>query len=432
MQTTSPTNWLKQGPHRRLGILEAEDGQHHAVKSFRARGWMRRLRDRRRAENEFRVLGKLHAAGLQVPRPIKVQRSGGAWELHSTWINGAQSLSSRLEFESARDGTEKTPAFRASRLARALGRLVGRAHALGLNHGDLHAGNVLVDEDEQTWLLDFTQSTFDPALPLDQMMIDLVNLGADAREFTSPGLRKRFLLAWWRELRQGRSQNLRSLVAPLEDRIRSRRQAALLEHQDRWLRPSGLCQAQRIADGELLVAQSQSSCFAQHESWLTEVLLDPSQQGFVERDDVFLYLDRDERQLEVAWLDMGRAAQHQIPAPRPLALRRQGSPVAVYRVDGPLIERSTRKLREPQHLRALGSLHGIFHDRGLHMAGSAPLWWSQDDVCMLSLKHRLRTGSRQPTAPPAEHAQAYVEAFLQEWRAGSLGLAALRAQLQHG
>lgn len=105
-------------------------------------------RERTRSLVEYRLLSKLHSAGLPVPRPI-----GGGWTRSGSWyradlmtqrVNNAQPLSAMLG--SVRDQPE---------VAATVGACVGRFHAKGVFHADLNAHNILIDSAGKVSLIDF-------------------------------------------------------------------------------------------------------------------------------------------------------------------------------------------------------------------------------------------------------------------------------------
>ena len=105
-------------------------------------------RDRSRARAEHRALALLHAAGLRVPAPLGVERTPAGWTVRMEHVEGAVSLGSLLH------GDEPPPGGWPRLMAR-LGRLLAGLHGAGVEHTDLHAGNVLVDPLGRAWLIDF-------------------------------------------------------------------------------------------------------------------------------------------------------------------------------------------------------------------------------------------------------------------------------------
>jgi 3-deoxy-D-manno-octulosonic acid kinase len=105
-------------------------------------------RNRTRAFREFRLLARLHEAGLPVPSPLMARytRRGLVYQadLITRQIPGAQTLATRLA-EQRLDAA----------LAVHVGRTLAGFHAYGLWHADLNAHNLLVDVAGKVWLIDF-------------------------------------------------------------------------------------------------------------------------------------------------------------------------------------------------------------------------------------------------------------------------------------
>ena len=104
--------------------------------------------ERTRAFREFRLLARLADAGLPVSAPIaaRYRRSGFGYQadLLTRRIEHARTLAQCLV-----DGVP------GSRLGEAVGRTIARFHAASVWHADLNAHNILVDERDAVWLIDF-------------------------------------------------------------------------------------------------------------------------------------------------------------------------------------------------------------------------------------------------------------------------------------
>lgn len=104
-------------------------------------------RDRTRAFREWRLLARLKALGLPVPRPAAARycRSGACYtaDLLTVRERGIRSLADRLL-------AGASPAFWAG-----IGRGIRRFHDVGACHADLNAYNVQVDAVDELFLLDF-------------------------------------------------------------------------------------------------------------------------------------------------------------------------------------------------------------------------------------------------------------------------------------
>lgn len=101
-----------------------------------------------RAMAEFRLLGQLRALGLPVPRPVaaRVQRQGFWYraDLLIEQIPGARDLVQLLREQSLSETQWQ-----------AVGVLIARLHQAGAYHSDLNAHNLLLDGDDQMWVIDF-------------------------------------------------------------------------------------------------------------------------------------------------------------------------------------------------------------------------------------------------------------------------------------
>lgn len=131
---------LHDNPRRRLLRLESDGGtllaKHFKTASGRhaAREWVKRWLGRSPASREWRHLVHARAAGASVPEPLALGRLPGGDEVLVTRF---------VEGELLADALRAAAPERRERL-RAVGRAVARLHAAGLEHRDLHAGNVLV------------------------------------------------------------------------------------------------------------------------------------------------------------------------------------------------------------------------------------------------------------------------------------------------
>src|SRR6185295_12047570 len=140
---------LRARPFRSVVLQPAGAAEHGAriAKSFHHPNPWLALFDGARARREFAALAALEQAGLPVPHPIAVRRTEQGWELELAALERARSLRELLD-------TGAEPPGGWARLAARLGRVVAQLHAAGWEHGDLHAGNVLVDERGAPWLVD--------------------------------------------------------------------------------------------------------------------------------------------------------------------------------------------------------------------------------------------------------------------------------------
>ncbi len=384
MEREAQSTWIKRGPHRSIAIRTSPEAGASIVKRYRARHLWRRLGDRGRARNEFGILRALHELGLAVPEPYEVRRVGDAWELSCAAIAGARSLLECLRWPAS---LPVEPA----QLARRLGTLVGRAHAAGLVHGDLHAGNLLLDEQGRPWLIDFTRARLVERTPGDVLRRDLVTLAADAREFAPLRLRRRFLVAWRAALGpRSRADLGPAFLVQLEELARARRGEALLEHQDRWSRASGLCERVQLAGLDVLIARTDGDGGAERDAerreravaWLS---LEPG--AHLPGDDASGVLVVDDSQHAArSWRSLGRAWQHRLPGVVPLAFVAGERARGLYRAPA----KSAPLAAEARAAEGLGSLHAQLDERGLELGGVGGLWRSGQGQPILGAGRELR------------------------------------------
>jgi 3-deoxy-D-manno-octulosonic acid kinase len=137
--------WFVQGPQGRGVLRHYRRGGLAARLSTDAYLWLGESRVRSVAE--FHLLQALHREGLPVPAPLLAGywRSGLAYRaaLMVERIEGASSLAERLGPEADDVPWE------------AVGRMLARFHAAGVDHPDLNATNILFDAAGQPWLIDF-------------------------------------------------------------------------------------------------------------------------------------------------------------------------------------------------------------------------------------------------------------------------------------
>lgn len=104
--------------------------------------------ERTRPFQEFRLLERLLDLSLPVPRPVAARYRRGLLsyrgELVTALLPGTESLAARwLAGRDARGDWE------------AAGRCIRRFHDAGVQHADLNAHNIMLDEAGSVWLLDF-------------------------------------------------------------------------------------------------------------------------------------------------------------------------------------------------------------------------------------------------------------------------------------
>ena len=143
-------------------FLRRDDGSYWVLRHFRRGGFAARLSAdrylwtgarRTRAYREFQIMLDLARLGLGVPRPVAAQsiRHGLYYEadLITEGIQGACPLADRACLESVSIATWQ-----------AIGREIAGLHAHGVWHADLNARNILLDEADQPWLIDFDRARY--------------------------------------------------------------------------------------------------------------------------------------------------------------------------------------------------------------------------------------------------------------------------------
>ncbi len=336
------------------------------VKRFHGRGALDRWLDRRRAESEFASLTQLAATGFPAPRPSELRACNGGFELVTGWIEGAATLD-----ELAR-ASKPWPAPR-EHVAEALGELLAAMHALGLDHPDLHAGNVLVQSGPRCTLVDVHGARLGRPLGAIRLVRDLATCAAEVRERFGPTFRARAMIAWWNALPAdlrpdlsgpsvsrklngaGGRPKLEALAAVVEARSRERRRDVVLRSRLRWSRTSSLA-ASFECDGVAGVR-------------VREIVIDRAlaiARG-MDRDDI-LSVHGAWKDVRDAWWTAARLHEHCVPAARPLVLLEEPRATAFFDAGNarPLDADAPRTRRERRRFaHDLGALVGALCDRGL-------------------------------------------------------------------
>lgn len=125
-------------PYRRGGLISR----------INTRFYLRLGAGRSRAFREYDLLDWMRGKGLCVPRPVAAQfiPAGPVYRaaLITERIAGASPLADLL-----RDNGLQ------SALWQKIGKTVAKMHALGVDHTDLNCRNILLDAQQQVWLIDF-------------------------------------------------------------------------------------------------------------------------------------------------------------------------------------------------------------------------------------------------------------------------------------
>jgi hypothetical protein len=382
---------LKTGPARSVR-LELPGGSAGAdaprvVKRFAGRGLFAAARDAARARREHELLVELHGRGLPVPRPLAIERRDDGWEVAMQWIPRAQSLQQRL----LAGRTLDLP-------ARALGELLARLQAAGVDHPDLHPGNVLIDDARGVWAIDFHKARAGARLSAARLEAQLAHLEAGLRERAPARFRARCLLSWLRSLPPDLPRPRGSkaeLAARIAERARRERCATVEKRRLRWTRPGSAVRAVSLAggdgferaDGPPDVARSLEAALERSGSGAArQVLACPAAPA-----RRVLVLRGPWRAVGAAWYAAARLEEHHLPAARPLAVARASRSWAAFALpgDGHLLQ-DWSALGE-RGLLALRALAAQLCDRGLALEGVTPehLWRSADGALSIAGAPRL-------------------------------------------
>ncbi|MGB5621647.1 MAG: lipopolysaccharide heptosyltransferase II [Gammaproteobacteria bacterium] len=208
-----PAYWLAEGAvldkseAGRGAVLFVRAGDHEwALRHYRRGGLVARIsrdryvwtgRERTRGFREWRILRHLYELGLPVPAPVAAAywRRGPFYtaDLITRRIPGALALSTRLMSASLDE-----------RGWHALGMCIRRFHDAGLCHADLNAGNLLLDQDDRPWLIDFDRGRIRSAGPWRQRNLDRLRRSLHTIAVDRPGLH--FAAADWTALIGGYDQ----------------------------------------------------------------------------------------------------------------------------------------------------------------------------------------------------------------------------------
>ena len=430
MEPEREVRTLKESPARRVR-LEREAGADapRVVKRFESAGLFAARKDASRARREHELLEHLHAEGLAVPRPYGLERSGGAWEVAMEWIPDAVTLDELL--------SERAPwPINSSLLARRLGQLLARLHTAGVDHPDLHPGNVLVDADGQVWAIDFHKARLFARLGPSQLEAHLARLAAGTRERAPTSFRLRFLSAWRRAFGPDKEfdrDDLAALARRLDARARRERHAAVEKRRLRWTRPGTAVRHVTLeagdgyerSDCEPGVARMLEAALEREGSTSRRTLLalpgEPARRVLALSGGAW-------RPISAAWYCAARLEEHAIEAARPLAVARGRRPWAALELPawGHAPE-SWSELADPASLRALGALGARLFDRGIEWTRVEPadLWIDgAGRVLPVSVTRLARALDLKP--------ERFLERWLRTLSAATQGDAARREALREG
>ncbi len=306
------------------------------------------------------MLRRLEEAGVGVPSPIEARRRDGHWELVTACVEDAVPLAGVLS------GATPPPTAAGS-IARSVARLIASAHAAGLDHPDLHPGNLLVQPDGRAWIVDVRGARVNAGDAATNLRRDLVALASGTRERSTPWTRARFLLAYLRALEPRLAASLperRALADEIERAARIHRREGVRRARLRWTRLSSVCspvdetglagfRAVEVDDERalLLAAELRGGAATFPIPW------SDGERAIVVRGVGW-------RKLLSAWFAAARLVDHAITSARPLALARAPERCAVFAV--PV---GARPLRADEERRA-AEIHDRLRDRGLVLVGA--------------------------------------------------------------
>lgn len=372
---------LKDSPSRRVH-LELESGRPARVVKHIPVSGLPGLRARRLARREFEVQRRLHSTGLSVPEPLACTVREGAVEIVQRYVDGARELARLLE----------GPEVIAGGTARRIGALLGRAHALGLDHPDLHERNLLVDDGGRPWLIDFHGARIARGPDPGRSRRDLIALAAATRERAEVRALRRAFVAWWRAAGERARPDacVEEFAAEIEQAARSRRRSVLARQTKRWERPSSSARAFDLGDGQRGMAR------AELDDRRLGALLDDARHsprfevgaeiaGLRSGATILVLHGVEPARVAASFLAFARLADHALDAARPVLHVKHpeaGALFAVPRGARPL----SRAMSEAAFLRvdaarAIGRLYGALEDRGLalDLRGREP-WIDRDET----------------------------------------------------
>jgi len=180
-------------------------GQKYFHKTFLSRNWLDRLKDifrRSRAERALRGHLLLQENGFCAPRINVVGRKGSNNFVVSQAGRKVKILHQLLRQMSDSDSPEEQYPLR-KEFVRQLGHTVGKLHYLGISHGDLRSGNIIIDTSDagrlRCFFLDNERTVCYRKLPQHKRLKNLVQLNMIPESFVAKSDRLRFFKAYLQE-----------------------------------------------------------------------------------------------------------------------------------------------------------------------------------------------------------------------------------------
>jgi len=172
------------------------DGQVVYLKHYHSQSLTHRIARRlgfSDARCEMRFAQHLRAAGVPTAQPLAVMCSNGTEWLAMRGITPAEPLDAwhQRQVDAGPQGLRKI-----QQATRSLGRIVGRMHATGVVHKDLHSGNILVratGHSDELLVMDLHRAAKRSRLSRRARAANLAQLFHDRLDFTSRTERLRFL-----------------------------------------------------------------------------------------------------------------------------------------------------------------------------------------------------------------------------------------------
>jgi len=182
--------------------------KHRVPKPYRIPELDRWIRDKRTI-HEAKILVELKRAGVPAPAIILLDRSSST--IYMQYIKG-------IELKKALDELDPV---RIEKIAGKLGEIVGKMHLRRIVHGDLTTSNVILDETEKIYLIDFGLSSVSD--DVEELAVDIHLLDRSlesAHHKIRERFMKHFLLGYSKIV--GRDRTLEILRKVKEIRMRGR------------------------------------------------------------------------------------------------------------------------------------------------------------------------------------------------------------------